>query len=89
MFHVKTLIRVLLHKLSHSLGDYCGGFTEIRCGYIRRFLDRVPGKDESSIRSGSSVGVGTNPAGNMFKVNNRKTRTRCEICSKLTIKILE
>ena len=28
-------------------------------------------------------------AGNyMFKVNNRNTRTRCEICSKLTIKIL-
>ena len=27
----------------------------------------------------------TNPAGNhMFKVNNRNTRTRCEICSKLT-----
>ena len=31
-----------------------------------------------------------NPAGNcMFKVNNRNTRTRCEICSKLTIKIPE
>ena len=28
------------------------------------------------------------PAGNyMFKVNSRNTRTRCEICSKLTIKI--
>ena len=28
------------------------------------------------------------PAGNyMFKVNNRNTRTRCQICSKLTIKI--
>ena len=31
-----------------------------------------------------------NPAGNyMFKVNSRNTRTRCEICSKLTIKIPE
>ena len=30
------------------------------------------------------------PAGNyMFKVNNGNTRTRCEICSKLTIKIPE
>ena len=30
------------------------------------------------------------PAGNyMFKVNNRNTRTRCEICSKLIIKIPE
>ena len=25
----------------------------------------------------------------MFNVNNRNTRARCEICSKLTIKILE
>ena len=30
------------------------------------------------------------PAGNyMFKVNNRNTRTRCEICSELTIKAPE
>ena len=30
------------------------------------------------------------PAGNyMFKVNNGNTRTRCKICSKLTIKIPE
>ena len=30
------------------------------------------------------------PTGNcMFKVNNRNTRTRCEICSKLTIKTPE
>ena len=25
----------------------------------------------------------------MFKVNNRNTRKRCEICSKLTIKVTE
>ena len=32
----------------------------------------------------------TFPAGNyMFKVNNRNTRTRCEMYSKLTIKIPE
>ena len=31
-----------------------------------------------------------NPAGNyMFKVNNRNSRTRCETCSKLTIKTPE
>ena len=31
-----------------------------------------------------------NPAGSyMFKVNNRNTRTRCEVCSKLTIKTPE
>ena len=26
---------------------------------------------------------------NLFKVNTRNTRTRCEICSKLTIKVPE
>ena len=32
----------------------------------------------------------TNPAGSyMSKVNNRNTRTRCEICTKLTIKAPE
>ena len=32
----------------------------------------------------------TDPAGNyIFKVNNRNTRTRCEICSKLTVKTPE
>ena len=31
-----------------------------------------------------------NPSGNyVFKVYNRNTRTRCEICSKLTIKTAE
>ena len=31
--------------------------------------------------------AGYDPTGNyVFKVNNRKTRTRCEICSKLAIK---
>ena len=34
--------------------------------------------------------VTTNPAGiYLLKVNNRNTRTRCEICSKLTIKTPE
>ena len=33
---------------------------------------------------------GSNPADNyMFKVNNRNIKTRCEICSKLTIKTSE
>ena len=34
--------------------------------------------------------IGRCPAGNcMFKVNKRNTKTRCEICSKLTIKTPE
>ena len=41
------------------------------------------------ITTGSPTFV-LSPAGNcMFKVNNRNTRTRCEICSKLTIKTPE
>ena len=38
----------------------------------------------------NSSSQNTIPTGNyMFKVNNRNTRTRCEICSKLTIKTPE
>ena len=34
--------------------------------------------------------LSTSPAGiYLLKVNNKNTRTRCEICSKLTIKIPE
>ena len=34
------------------------------------------------------IGIDENPAGNyMFNVKNRNTRTRCEICSKLTINV--
>ena len=36
------------------------------------------------------VKCSNNPVGNyMFKVNNRNTRTRCKICSKLTLKTPE
>ena len=46
--------------------------------------------DESTEIIFVSVKVGIKPAGNkMFKVNNRNSRTRCEICSKLTIKVPE
>ena len=41
--------------------------------------------EERTLRKNSQL-----PAGNyLFKVNNRNTRTSCEICSKLTIKIPE
>ena len=41
----------------------------------------------SSVETGS---IDNSPAGNyMFKVNSRNTRTRCEVCSKLTIKTPE
>ena len=38
----------------------------------------------------NNINSTSNPAGNyMFKVKNRNTRIRCEICSKLTIKTPE
>ena len=38
----------------------------------------------------SSCKINLNPAGiYLFKISNRKTRARCEICSKLTIKTPE
>ena len=45
-------------------------------------------KNNSQWRTGNKqfFEVGPKPAGiYLFKVNNRNTRTRCEICSKLTI----
>ena len=46
---------------------------------------------KASLGVNHTTGIRTTyPAGNnMFKVNNRNTRTRCEICSKLTTKIPE
>ena len=42
------------------------------------------------MRTTYSTTNNNNPAGNyVFKVDNRNTRTRCEICSKLTIKTPE
>ena len=36
-----------------------------------------------------TVSLVSNPAGQyMFKIKNKNTRTRCEICSKLTVKTI-
>ena len=46
--------------------------------------------EEIAIAPGEGKEPTSIPAGNyMFKVNNRNTRTRWEICSKLTIKAPE
>ena len=51
------------------------------------FNSRLLGKGTVNIKH---IFLGRLPAGiYMFKVNNRNTRTRCEICSKLTITTLE
>ena len=53
-------------------------------------LCHVCSREFSCVYYQSLVQTGSIPAGNyMFKVNNRNTRTKCEICSKLTIKVPE
>ena len=43
-----------------------------------------------SLQTSKIENYATTPVGNyMFKVSNRNTRTRCEMCSKLTIKTPE
>ena len=64
------------------------------CYFLRVLTIKIHESDISFFPSGVSKSSELNflrtPAGNyMFKVNNRNTRTRCEICSKLTIKIPE
>ena len=46
------------------------------------FADYIYGLFKEAINSGSPAGI------YLLKGNNRNTRTRCEICSKLTIKTL-
>ena len=61
-----------------------------KCDQIRRKLWIWSLLPKKSFLVFCAVGYSSSsyPAGNyMFKVNNRNTRTRCEICSKLTIKI--
>ena len=59
-------------------------------GYLEtRFFSKISRKAPMS-DSLMSYADSIYPAGNyMFKVNNRNSRTRCELCSKLTIKIPE
>ena len=53
-------------------------------------LDFENTRDEDIDETSRKGDVDYSPAGNyMFKVNNRNTRTRYEICSKLTIKTPE
>ena len=78
-----------------SVDDFCmmRVFTEI-CFW--RYYNKIRFLAWENVRLGEERQLDTKyltnivPAGNyMFKVNNRNTGTRCEICSKLTIKIPE
>ena len=73
----------------------CESFNEVYKMYIfNKSLDKIRSADEFWYCTRDLIKYAQNckiyPAGNyMFKVNNRNTRTRCEICSKLTIKTPE
>ena len=55
-----------------------------------RFFDKTLRVSDVHFQGVQKCQIRNKPASNgMFKVNNRNTRTRCEICSKLTIKIPE
>ena len=67
------LVRAKLYPLQRKRGSY-------KCGNLRCL---VSNNIEETDTFTSTV---TSPSGiYLFKVNNRNTRTRCEICSKLTI----
>ena len=73
--HFKTSLKLLATE--HNLAKYVAAASG-KIGYRKMiFLDnllRAPPKNKTPASS------------YMFKVNNRNTRTRCEICSKLIIK---
>ena len=64
-------------------------YTFIYLHWLPRIFNHSRCSYQTSTRWDLSI-TSNNPAGNyMFKVNHRNTRTRCEICSKLTIKTPE
>ena len=91
----------LLSQLRQPIWDYivsnCSSFALKNCDAV--FSQIFTGNIFNSLSSEEQILFETSynledlcshPAGNyMFKVNNRNTRTRCEICSKLTIKTPE
>ena len=83
---------MLLNKLGSHNFDFCinwgvAGYTPKSClMHIIDFFKLESHKNNKS-QANRCVETYTHPAGiYLHKVNNRSHRTRCEICSKLTIK---
>ena len=65
-------------------------FSGMPCILYFSVLSRESREYSDSFLKVGTVNYRVNPVGNyMFKVNNRKTRTRCEICSELTMQTPE
>ena len=86
-----SLLRNMLKTGSYELGNTCRAhwINNIRDLYLRLYHPLY----ETNLVYRSLMEINayaTSPVGiYLFKVNNRNTRTRCEICSKLTIKTTE
>ena len=77
------------HKYMHN--DIQNELIELMAKQVlAKKLESICSSKFFGIMADEHTDIPNNPAGNcMFKVNNRNTRTRCEICSKLTIKTPE
>ena len=76
-------------NLGIKVGQHCVCNTSNISNSIEKVIKKYKKRSVDSM-SDKMISSVSNPAGiYLFKVNNRNTRTRCEICSKLTIKIPE
>ena len=81
-----TLVSCGCQRVS-SEGLKCCGILLIVCFKLKSGLFSKKSWNSKKISNSKKI---HSPAGiYLLKVNNRNTRTRCEICSKLTIKTLE
>ena len=73
-------MKEIIDKLSQQMEQHCKNvYLYVYLVYSDPFVNRTLAPLK-----------GASPVGNyIFKVNNRNTRIRCEICSKLTIKTPE
>ena len=82
-----------IHIISIFQLIYATTFSDISLSVVYFKFEKVTVKglhNQKKVLSAIAIKINDIPAGNyMFKVNNRNTRTRCEIWSKLTIKIPE
>ena len=73
---------IKIFKLSNLIMLYCNSAALYALLLLKAFCEQNTWNKTVGLSSLDS------PAGNyMFKVDNRNSRTRCEICSKLTIKL--
>ena len=92
--HEEADTRMVLHATLSSEGVVVAADTDVLLLYSkymvkRRWVLRYENEKCADTETVSSC-LGKYPVGiHLFKVNNRNTRTRCEICSKLTIKTPE